>query len=115
MPQAIHRILVSTNCVYKLSICPALTPQSCSISARRSSHHSRAITLATFCIILDAEENGTFVSVIGCWKFYTVADCIVNVKEAMHELKSMALNGCWKKLWSEGLNNLQRFPNQEDE
>jgi hypothetical protein len=36
----------------------------------------------TFCSILDAGEDETFVSVSELWRSYGIADCIVNTKES---------------------------------
>jgi hypothetical protein len=52
------------------------------------------------------KEKESFVTVTGHWKFYSISDCIINTKELMHEMKSTALNGCWKKVWLEAVNNL---------
>jgi len=35
---------------------------------------------------------------------------MVNIKQTNDELKSMALNGYWKKCWLEALKNFQEFP-----
>jgi hypothetical protein len=43
-----------------------------------------------------------------------MAKCIINVEESMHEIMSAALNGCWKKLWPETVNDFQGFPKQQD-
>jgi hypothetical protein len=63
---------------------------------------------------LDTSEE-TFVSVSKCWKSYSIAGCIVNIKECMDEMKSMPLNGYWKKLWPVVVNDFLEFPNQYDE
>jgi hypothetical protein len=48
-------------------------------------------------------------------KIDNIGACMLNVKEAMHKLKSVAVCSCWKKFWLEGLNNIWRFCNQQDE
>jgi hypothetical protein len=64
-------------------------------------------TSCTFCGISDASEKETFVSIIKCWKSYSIADYKVNIR------KSMTRNGCWKKLWPETFNDSQGFPTQQ--
>jgi hypothetical protein len=56
--------------------------------------------------IIHASDKETFISVI--------ADCILNVKESMDELKFITLNGCWKNLWPETINDIQGFHNQQN-
>jgi hypothetical protein len=48
-------------------------------------------------------------------KMDSIGACMLNVKEAMHKLKSVALCSCWKKFWPGGLNNFWRFSKQQDE
>jgi hypothetical protein len=43
-----------------------------------------------------------------------MAECIGNVKEPVDELKSATVNGCWKKLWPEAINDFWEFLNQQD-
>jgi hypothetical protein len=44
-----------------------------------------------------------------CWKLYS----IVNVKESLVSLNFVVLNGCWERLWSETVNDIWGFPNQQ--
>jgi hypothetical protein len=39
---------------------------------------------------------------------------MVNIKQTNDELKSMALNGYWKKCWLEALSDFQEFPKYLD-
>jgi hypothetical protein len=39
---------------------------------------------------------------------------VSSYKESIDELKSMARNGCRKKLWPEARNDFRGFPNQYD-
>jgi hypothetical protein len=48
-------------------------------------------------------------------KIDSIGACMLNVKGAMHKLKSVALCSCWKKFCPEGLNSLWRLSNQQDE
>jgi len=45
-------------------------------------------------------------------KSYILPDYIQNacIEVSMDELKSMAMKGCWKKLWSEAVSDSQGFP-----
>uniref|UniRef100_UPI0035902DA6 tigger transposable element-derived protein 1-like n=1 Tax=Myxine glutinosa TaxID=7769 RepID=UPI0035902DA6 len=108
-------------------------PHSCSHLTRESSRPPRATSLLqpldqgiiptsksyytrrTFRGILDASENETFISVSDCWKSYSIADCLMNIKESLDEFRSTTLNGCWRKLWPEAVHDFQGFPIQQDE
>jgi hypothetical protein len=46
---------------------------------------------------LNASDKETFVSVSECQKWYSIANCIVNIKDSIDELKY----GWWKKLLTE--------------
>jgi hypothetical protein len=39
---------------------------------------------------------------------------MMNIKQTNDELKSMALNGYWKKCWFEALSDFQEFPKYLD-
>jgi hypothetical protein len=54
-----------------------------------------------FYSILVADQKEIFATVIECWKFCSVSDCIVNTRKFVDDLESTALNGCWKKVWLE--------------
>jgi hypothetical protein len=43
-------------------------------------------------------EEKANVGVIQSWKQFSIADCIVTVREALKELKQDSVNECWKKL-----------------
>ena len=40
---------------------------------------------------------------------------VVNIREYGDKLESRSLNDCWDKLLPEGINDVQRLPNQKDE
>jgi len=40
-------------------------------------------------------------------------DCTRNMKGYLDTLKSMALNGSWKKLWLEAVNDFRDFPSSK--
>jgi len=50
-----------------------------------------------------------FVSISECWQSHSKDDYTVNIKQTNDELKSMALNGYWKKCWLEALSDFQEF------
>jgi hypothetical protein len=60
---------------------------------------------------LNASDKETFVSVNECQKQYSIANCIVNIKNSMDELKY----GWWKKLLTETDNYFRGFYSQQDE
>jgi hypothetical protein len=76
---------------------------SCTISLLQLLKQNIVITFKRyypqFLQYLGCKEEESFVTVTGYWKFYSISDCIINTKDLMHEMKSTALNGCWKKVW----------------
>ena len=57
---------------------------------------------------------GYFFRISECWKSHCIAECIINVEEAVDELMSTALNGCWNKVWPEAVNDFQGFCKHQD-
>jgi hypothetical protein len=55
---------------------------------------------------LGCKEEESVVTVNGYCKFYSISECIISTRELMHQIKSTALNYCWKKFWLEAVNNL---------
>jgi hypothetical protein len=49
------------------------------------------------------------------WKQFSIADCIVTVKEALKELRQDSGNVCWKKLWPEAVKNSTKIPSADQE
>jgi hypothetical protein len=92
--QSICRILASPIQMSKLGICPTPPLHSYSPSTRESSQNSRTVTLrAPFAVPeVQMRRRPFLLSVNAGWKFYSIADSLVNIEE------SMAVNGCWKKL-----------------
>ena len=88
-------------------------------SQRLRGKHPRAITLSTSSLVSskqDKWEEALFFNVSECWKFYSKANWIVDVKESGNSLKYAALNGCWKKLWLKLLDsNFQKFTSRHNE
>jgi len=64
-------------------------------------------THLTFHSTLDASEEETIISVSGYSKSYGTADCIVNIKDSMDNLKSVAQNRCWKDLWPQAFTDVR--------
>jgi hypothetical protein len=48
------------------------------------------------------------------WKPYSITDCAGKIKGSLDKLKTMARNDSWKKLWSEAVSDIYRFPRQYD-
>jgi len=67
-------------------------------------------THLTFHSTLDASEDETVISVSGYSKSYSIADCKINIKDSMDNLKSVAWNSCWKDLWPQAFNDVQDSP-----
>lgn len=55
----------------------------------------------TFSGLLNAMKTDGSLSVTQCWKNYNIADCVVNIKASVDEMKSSAISGCWRRLWLE--------------
>ncbi|XP_064421091.1 tigger transposable element-derived protein 1-like [Latimeria chalumnae] len=72
-------------------------------------------TRHTFKRILDQMESDPTLTVSGCWKNYNIADCINNIKDSLEEVKPTTWNACWRKLWSEAVNDFQGFPSVDEE
>jgi hypothetical protein len=53
---------------------------------------------------LDASDEN-YITVSEWWQLYSKAACKGNVQQPMDELKSIALNGCWEKIWSDVVND----------
>jgi len=45
------------------------------------------------------------------WRPYSIIDCTRNINGSLDKLKFMALNGSWKKIWLEAVNDIRDFPN----
>ena len=58
-------------------------------------------------------RDETSVSISKYWKLYSRVECIVNIRESMHELRSTALNGCYN-IWPEAHEDFYGYPNQQD-
>uniref|UniRef100_UPI00358E44AC tigger transposable element-derived protein 1-like n=1 Tax=Myxine glutinosa TaxID=7769 RepID=UPI00358E44AC len=65
--------------------------------------------------ILDQTKNDPSLTVSDCWKKYNITDCINNIKESLGEIKPMAWNACWRKLWSEVVHDFKGFPSVKEE
>jgi hypothetical protein len=48
-----------------------------------------------------------------CWKDYSIADCITNIKESMDEIKPETVDACWLKLLPEYGNDFIGSPSIE--
>jgi hypothetical protein len=55
------------------------------------------------------------VGVMQSWKQFSIADCIVTVKESLKELKQDSVNACWKRLWPEAVKNSTKIPSADQE
>jgi hypothetical protein len=66
-------------------------------------------TRRTFSRLFNAMELNESLTIINAWKKYDIAACIENVHESVEEMKVTTLNGCWKNLWPECVNNFVRF------
>jgi hypothetical protein len=49
-------------------------------------------TRCTFKRILDAMEENATLNVTTCWKKFTIADCITDIYESLHEIKQSTVN-----------------------
>lgn len=67
-------------------------------------------TRRTFGKILESMENDPTLDLKQCWKNYTIADCLVNIKESLDELKQTTLNACWRNLWPETVKKEAKLP-----
>jgi hypothetical protein len=45
---------------------------------------------------------------------YSIAHSTVNVNKPIDMLKFTTVNGCWKKLWPEAVDDFWGFPNPQD-
>jgi hypothetical protein len=57
------------------------------------------------------ESEETSLRVCERWKPYSVTDYTRNINGSLNKLKFMDLNGSWKKLWLEAVNDFRHFPN----
>ncbi|KFD63304.1 hypothetical protein M514_24484, partial [Trichuris suis] len=66
-------------------------------------------TRLVFDMIRAAMDPNPDLSILDCWKSFTIADAITFTKLAMDELTSERVNVCWNKLWSEAVSEFQEF------
>jgi hypothetical protein len=71
-------------------------------------------TRRTFKRILDAIGENATLDVTTCWKKFTIADCITDIRESLHEIKQSIINGCWWKLWPEVVHETAVIPSIKD-
>lgn len=57
----------------------------------------------TFKILLQSMDDAPEMTVSSMWKSYNIADCLINIKESIDEVKSSTINACWRKLWPEAV------------
>lgn len=55
----------------------------------------------TFQLLLKSMDDAPKTTVPLMWKMYNIADCLINVKESIDEVKPSTINACWRKLWPE--------------
>lgn len=72
-------------------------------------------TRRTYKKIFESMENDSTVDLKKCWKNYTIADCLINIKESLNELKQTTLNACWKNLWPEAVANDAKIPEIQEQ
>ncbi|KYO22576.1 hypothetical protein Y1Q_0003108 [Alligator mississippiensis] len=48
-------------------------------------------------------------TVTQCWKDYTIAECIKNIRESLDEIKPLTMNARWKNLWRKAANDFCGF------
>lgn len=65
-------------------------------------------------MLLENLERDSTKTLSQCWKDYTIADCIVNVKESLEELKQSTLKGCWRNVWPEIVTSRAQMPDFGD-
>jgi hypothetical protein len=53
----------------------------------------------TFTGLLNETEKESSLTVSQSWKNYNIADCLINIKELVEEVKESTINACWRKLW----------------
>jgi hypothetical protein len=44
-------------------------------------------------------EKESSLTVSQSWKNYNIADCLINIKELVEEVKASNFNVCWQNLW----------------
>lgn len=55
----------------------------------------------TFSVLLKEIDEGSSSSVSQSWKNYNIADCLINVRQAVNEIKPSTIKACWKNVWPE--------------
>lgn len=93
------------------SIMPLVHPLDQNVIAVFKAYYTRRI----FHHILDSMNTNPNLTIHQCWKNYTIADCIKNIKESLDELKPFPINPNWKNFWQEELNNCHGISTVHDE
>lgn len=55
----------------------------------------------TFERLLKGMDDAPDSTVSLMWKTYNIADCLINIKESINEVKPSTINASWRKLWPE--------------
>lgn len=92
-----------------------LPPQMVPILQPLTDAFKRYYTMCTFRRILNAVKSDPEGDLDKCWKEYNIAHCIENIREAIDEVTESTINACWKKLWSEVVNDFSMLPDVEEE
>jgi hypothetical protein len=67
----------------------------------------------TFTGLLNEMGKESSLTVSQSWKNYNIADCLINIKDSVEEVKESAINACLRKLWPKVVND-RRISNMND-
>jgi hypothetical protein len=67
----------------------------------------------TFTGLLNEMEKDSSLNVNQSCKNYNIANCLINLKEPVEEVKEATINACWRQLWPEVVND-RRLCNMND-